>query len=280
MNFGLRWEYHPNFRDKNDNIANFDPYYTSVQNGQTVRGAVILPGQAGFANVNPGFASAIAPIPIITAAQAGVPKALRFSSKRDFAPRIGFAWRLFGDNKTVLRGGYGRYIEALLSTGVIKGWAVASIKGSQFANSLGSNGKPVFQFPYSFPANLSQPGVQSFYDASEIHYKDPIVEEWNLTLERDLGKGVGVRVSYDGNHSYNLGAFINLNQLRPNTLGSDALANKVPFPFLSVIFQQTPLALAITRLGQYRSTSAVAAFSSRPAISTPATCRTSVLYLL
>jgi hypothetical protein len=241
LNFGLRWEYHPNFHDKNDNLANFDPYYTSVQNGQVVRGAVILPDRAGFANVNSDFPPTIAPIPIITAAQAGVPKALRFSSKADFAPRIGFAWRVFGNNKTVLRGGYGRYIEALLSTGVIDGWGVASVKGGFFPNSLGSNGKPVFQFPYSFPANLSQPGAPSFNNASEIHYKDPIVEEWNLTLERDLGKGVGVRASYDGNHSYNLGAFINLNQLPPNTMGFDALATQVPFPLLSNIMQQTPL---------------------------------------
>lgn len=50
-----------------------------------------------------------------------------------------------------------------------------------------------------------------------------------------------MRLSYDGNHSYNLGAFINLDQLHPNTVGFDALATKVPFPLLSYIFQETPL---------------------------------------
>ena len=67
--------------------------------------------------------------------------------------------------------------------------------------SLGSDGLPIHSTPYSFPSNLAVSGSQGFYEAATINYKDPIVEEWNLTLERDLGKVVGLRVSYDGNPS-------------------------------------------------------------------------------
>ena len=83
INYGLRWEYHPGFRDKNDNLANFDPYYSSTINGQVVKGAIILPDKGTFANVNPAFTQSLAPIPILTAAQAGVPSNLRYSSKKD-----------------------------------------------------------------------------------------------------------------------------------------------------------------------------------------------------
>ncbi len=243
INYGLRWEYHPGFKDKNDNVVNFDPYYTSTVNGQPQKGAIILPNQAAFANVNPEFTASVAPLPLITAAQAGVPSALRQSSKLDFAPRIGFAWRVGGSNKTVLRGGYGRFIESLLSGTAINGWSVGSSDVGFFANSLGSNGVPIYSLPYSFPSNIAQPGTQFFDLASEIKYKDPIVEEWNLTLERDLGKGVGLRVSYDGNHSYNVPTVVNADQVRPNTLGFNdpATQTAIPYPAMAYIATGTTL---------------------------------------
>jgi hypothetical protein len=238
LNFGLRWEYHPSFRDHNYNIANFDPDYTSVQNGQTVRGAVIIPSDKTWPIVNPGFVEAIAPTPILTASQIGIPTNLRYPNYTDFAPRIGFAWRVFGDNKTVLRGGYGRFIEALLAAGAIDGWAVESSNVGTFANSLGTNGRPLYNLPYSFPSNISQPGTQFFDLASNLRYKDPYVQQWNITLERDLGKGVGLRASYDGNHSSNLATIVNIDQLPVNTLGYNALASSAPFPLMSDILSQ------------------------------------------
>jgi hypothetical protein len=241
LNYGLRWEYHPMFRDHNNNLADFDPSYTSTVNGQTVNGAVIIPNQSTFALVNPGFTETVAPTPIITAAQAGVPASLRFSQKTDFAPRVGFAYRIGGSNKTVIRGGYGRFIETLLTSQVIDGWSVEASDVAYFTNSLGSSGLPTYQAPYSFPSNIAQPGTYFFDLASNIHYKDPHIDEWNLTFERDLGKGLGLQASYSGNHGSNLGTLINLNQLHTNTQGYDALSGNVPFPALSYIAYQTNL---------------------------------------
>ncbi|MEO8661241.1 MAG: carboxypeptidase regulatory-like domain-containing protein [Bryobacteraceae bacterium] len=241
LNFGLRWEFHPSFHDHNYNLANFDPNYVSTVDGQTVHGAVIIPADKTLPILNPGFVQAIAPTPVLTAAQAGVPTNLRFSNWKDFAPRIGFAWRLFGDNKTVLRGGYGRFIEALLASGAIDGWAVESSNLGTFTNSLDANGRPVYSLPYSFPSNISQPGTQFFDLASNLHYKDPYVQQWNLTLERNLGKDVGLRASYDGNHGSNLGTTVNIDQLRPNTQGYNALAGTVPFPLMADILSQESL---------------------------------------
>jgi hypothetical protein len=240
LNYGLRYEYHPTFRDKYNNLSNIDLNHLSVIDGQTVRGAVIVPGPGTLGFLDAGFAQSIAPTPIVTAQSIGDPSSLRYSTKTDFAPRIGFAWRVFGNDKTVLRGGYGRYIETLMSTAAISAWGTTASDVGFFNNSIGSNGVPTFSLPYSYPSNIAQPGSQSYFQVTDLHYKDPYVQEWNLTLERDLGAGFGLRLSYDGNHSSNLGTGMNINQPPPNTTGfANIPQSGLPFPLWQEIYYNT-----------------------------------------
>jgi hypothetical protein len=240
LNYGLRYEYHPTFRDKYNNLSNIDLRYSSVVNGQTERGAVIVPGAGTLGFLDAGFAQSIYPTPIVTAQSIGDPSALRYSQKTDFAPRIGFAWRLFGNDKTVLRGGYGKYIEALMSTAALSAWGTTASDVGTFINSFGSTGAPTYQLPYSWPSNIAQPGSQAYYQVTDLHYKDPFVQEWNLTIEQDLGAGFGLRVSYDGNHSRNLGTGMDIDQPRPNTIGFANLpSSAIPYPLWSFIYYNT-----------------------------------------
>ena len=79
---------------------------------------------------------------------------------------------------------------------------------------------PVLSFSDPFDtAAGSSTGTAGFYYAFPIHYKDPTVQQWNLTLEQDLGHSIGVRLSYSGSHGSNLEAMVDLNQVQPNTVG-------------------------------------------------------------
>jgi hypothetical protein len=94
-------------------------------------------------------------------------------------------------------------------------------------------------FPYPFPANLAQPGSQSFRLNADINYRDPYVQQWNFTLERDLGYQTGLRLSYDGNHGSNLGYTANLNQVPANTVGYARAVAGAPFPLWNYISHET-----------------------------------------
>jgi hypothetical protein len=238
INYGMRYEYHPMFNDKNSNTANFLPNYTSIQAGGTVvNGAVVVPDK-GVPLINPAFAQSLAPMPILTATQAGVPQSLRYSQKTDFAPRVGFAWRATADGKTVIRGGYGKFIEAQLGNLLNAAWAVEASDVAAFTNKI-TNGKPLYSFPYPFPSNLAQPGTQVFDLSSKLHYQDPFVQQWNITIERDLGFQTGIRISYDGSHGSNLGLTDNPDQVPANTAGFSVATKAAPYPLLEQIVEET-----------------------------------------
>ena len=228
INYGLRWEYHPSFLDRNGNLTGFLPDYYSNVNGQPVHGALVVPDK-GLANVDPNFLKSVAPMPVLTGTQAGIPQAMRYSQKTDFAPRIGFAWRPFSNNRTVIRGGYGRYFETLLGGIASLGWGLATANNGTYNQTL-VGGKPTLNFPYPFPSNLAQPGTQSLADLVDLHYKDPYVQQWNFTIERDLGFSTGLRLTYDGSRGSQLGYLTNVNQVPKNTVGYAAVSSQVPYP--------------------------------------------------
>ena len=233
INFGLRYELHPRFYDHDANISNFLPNYQSIINGQSVLGAVVIPNN-GSSILSPGFAQSIAPTPILLASQAGLSNNLHITNKLDFAPRFGFAYRLTKDGKTVIRGGYGKFIEIPLGTLLGAGWAIHSADQAFFNNSL-TNGKPALTFPSPYPSNLAVTGSQFFQQASDLHYPEATIQQWNLTIERDLGFNTGLRLSYDGNHGSNMGVQVNLGQLPPNTVGFNNATSLLKYPLFGEV---------------------------------------------
>jgi len=246
LNLGLRYELHPPLRETHSNTAAFMPDWTGIgSDGSTaVNGAVVVSDNKGLALVSQDFAAFIAPTPILTAAQAHIPSALRFTDHTNFGPRIGFAWRPNGKDTTVLRGGWGRFIESPLGFSLVSGWAVASSNVATYSQDYQPDGlTPLLDLtnPFNTAAGSSY-GTAGFYYAFPIHYKDPTVQQWNLTFERDFGHSVGMRLSYSGSHGQNLEAMADLNQVHPNTDGYAVASANLPYPAWSIIQSVTNLA--------------------------------------
>jgi len=126
----------------------------------------------------------------------------------------------------------------MLGTLTSAGWGISASDVGKFTNTL-VNGQPALTFPYPFPANLAQPGTQDIRVSADVDYHDPMVQQWNLTLERDLGLNIGLRLSYDGNHGSRLGYTENIAQIPANTIGFAAAKSLSPFPLFSRISHET-----------------------------------------
>jgi hypothetical protein len=209
LEFGLRFEFHPGYTDASGNIGNFDP---SVPGSGAViypdgKASLLAPGYLQSFNACPVLGSREGPVvngvpctPVLSASQAGLPNSLRTAPYR-FMPRFGFAYRPFGNNKTVIRGGFSVYNTEVL--GSIYYSLTGTLQSSTFnySNSV-KDGVPDFRWPQvktgGSGIDVSPYGTAYFGTANQIDFKDPYSEQWNLSIDRDLGHNTGVRVSYIG----------------------------------------------------------------------------------
>ena len=110
VNLGLRYEFNQPPIESRGRWSNFIPSLNKV-----VAASLDSLTGTGIGFTNPSL--------VETAAQAGLPQALVYASKTDFAPRFGFAWRPFGGNTTVIRGGYGIFYGGIIQNNVRNGLA-------------------------------------------------------------------------------------------------------------------------------------------------------------
>jgi Carboxypeptidase regulatory-like domain len=239
LNLGLRYELHPPLKETSYNTADFLPSWTGMgTDGSQVNGAVVVPNNKALSYTSSDFVTAIAPTPILIAKQAGIPASMRYTDHNDWGPRIGFAWRPYGTDKTVVRGGWGQFIETPLGFSLVSGWAVHASYVGYFSQDYEDDGvTPQLSFDQPFqPVTAgNSSGTAYFQYAFPIHYKDPSVQQWNLTLEQDFGNSIGMRLSYTGSHGKNLETMEDLNQVHANSVGYYNPTDQAPTSSLSCI---------------------------------------------
>jgi hypothetical protein len=141
-------------------------------------------------------------------------------NNKNFEPRVGFAYDVFHNNKTVLRAAYAYQVDQPI-TGFVTG--------------LSSN--PPFALPISATATLAQQTttglplatVGTNFNPSAIgknlalglidpNFKNADIQSWNLNIQQQIGSSMSLMVGYFGNKGTHLEVDHNINQFV--TLGS------------------------------------------------------------
>jgi hypothetical protein len=169
LNLGVRYERVTPYIETNNHLANLDinPTFTAV--------APVLPGQTGSITGTP------------------YPAGLINTSRYDFAPRAGIAWKPF--SKTVVRAGYGinynlaQYGAMATQLGFQPPFAVSQINPAPTTTSL--------TLQNGLPRPSSTDHITNTY-AVDPNYQLPYVQTWNLNIQQEIKSSIVLNIGYAG----------------------------------------------------------------------------------
>jgi hypothetical protein len=150
------------------------------------------------------------------------------AEKRDFAPRIGFAWDVYGNGKTALRGGYGMAYDA----GSVSEYEQAIFNNPPYV-MLNTYPIAVLDNPAGGTAaiNLAPPSLR----ATPVVFQTPYVQQFSLDVQQAVTPTMTLDVGYFGDHGTHLQGVVDLNEAYPGA-----------FVHTSIGFGQQPGCAAFT----------------------------------
>jgi hypothetical protein len=211
LNLGLRWDVAPHTYEANQQSANFYPNLYNPANAATfdssgnICSAVSVPACPG--GPSPGLGTS--PNPILAGLQFyengigvggvnGIPKGLTNNYWPAFGPRIGFAYDLTGQGKTVLRGGFGIMYDRIQGNDMYNGATNTPFDASPTVHDvlLSNPGTGVGTGTTISSADL--PVLPVGITGIALNYKPPTSYQYSVGVQQALGAKAVLALSYVG----------------------------------------------------------------------------------
>jgi Carboxypeptidase regulatory-like domain/TonB dependent receptor len=189
---------------------------------------------------------------LVVAGSNGASRTLIPNDYHNFGPRLGFAYRLTGDGKTILRGGYGLFYfldRGGISNQLAQNPPFSGTNGVSYAQGfritlsgalpceptctqaqlISTNATAPLPSGNFTGLNLAAPTGVSVIAALPTNLT-PMVSQWNLQVQREVGVNQSVSLAYVGTHGAHLTRNYNANQQL-----FDAVPGTELFPSLGTI---------------------------------------------
>ena len=205
VNLGLRWDGIPHTYEANNRMSNFYPNLYNPADAP-----IFVNGTNGNAisPTSPGLG--VSPNPILAgtqfylngigiAGQNGISNGLVKNYPTYFGPRLGFAYDLSGDHKTVIRGGFGTMYERIQGNDMYNGGPNQPFSTSVTLNNVSlSNPAAALNTGNALVAPIT---VGSITGLAYSDYKAPASYQFSVGVERELAKNSVISLSYVGNQN-------------------------------------------------------------------------------
>jgi hypothetical protein len=211
LNYGVRYEVNQPFAETQDHLNAFHPGQQSTLFPNAPRG-LVYPGDEG------------------------VPRGTYPTDRNNVAPRLAAVWDVRGDARTAVRSAWGLFYDTLPGQGdFFQNGTLAppfqpltevnfplQVSAPPFANPLaGVTGTP------GFPAGL-------IFIGWGRDFKTPVVQQYNLTVQQQVGANWGLEAGYVGSRGKNLPIFMEVNPTIPVLSPAPAIGPRV-FPAFSLV---------------------------------------------
>jgi hypothetical protein len=149
---------------------------------------------------------------IVVAGDPALPRSLVHLNKRDFAPRLGFAWRPWNSKAWVVRGGYGIFYTGTAQNSI----RILAANNSPYSNTQSFSRSTTDLLAYTlsnpFPSYGTGVTATTIPSGISVYPKPSYVQNYNFTIERQIGANMVAEMSYAGSHGLHLPRKYDLNQ--------------------------------------------------------------------